>query len=333
MPRSSCWARCWSSTGATCDETPRQGSRARSVPGFAPIHYPRAVVLTLPPVVLLASVAFVVGLVIGSFLNVVAHRVPRGESVVWPPSHCPRCGGRIAARDNVPLLSFLWLRGRCRSCGARISLRYPAVELATGLVFALVAAVHGAQPITLLWLAFAAALLAAALVDLDQGIIPDSISLGGLVVGLAAVPAIRSLEGEPYPEALVASVLGAALGGGLLWATGFLHARLSVAMGRTFPHWPGEDEAPPRPASLDYWTWFPGLGFGDVKLMAMIGSFLGPLAVLETIFAAAAIGLVAGGAAALVRRSWASPFGFGPAIAAGALAVLTTPVHLLPFTG
>jgi leader peptidase (prepilin peptidase)/N-methyltransferase len=100
---------------------------------------------------------------------------------------------------------------------------------------------------------------------------------------------------------------------------------LSVAQGRTFAHWPGEGESLPRPASLDYWTWFPGLGFGDVKLLAMIGAVLGPFQVLETILVSAAVGLVLGVGWALVTGRWNAPFGFGPAIAVGALLVVLLP--------
>lgn len=277
----------------------------------------------------LAGVAFALGLVVGSFLNVVIHRVPRGESIVRPGSRCPACGHAIAAWENVPVLSYLWLRGRCRGCAAPISPRYPLVELLTGGVFALLVAVQGVSLMTPLWLAFAAALIAVAAIDFDHRVIPDEVSLGGLALGLIAVPALRSLEGPSYPGALAESGLGALLGGGLLWTVGFAHARVSTALGRRFDHWPGEGEELPRPTSLDYWIWFPGLGFGDVKLLAMIGAFVGPYGVLETILAAALVGLVLGLGWVLVERNWASPFGFAPAIAIGAIGVLISPVHLL----
>jgi leader peptidase (prepilin peptidase)/N-methyltransferase len=275
------------------------------------------------------SFALALGLVIGSFLNVVIHRLPRGESIVRPRSHCPACGQPIAAWENVPVLSFLWLRGRCRGCAEPISLRYPLVELLTGGIFALLIAVQGVSFMTPLWLAFAAALIAVAAIDFDHRMIPDQISLGGLAVGWIAVPALRWLDGASYPSALLESGLGALLGGGLLWAVGFAHARISTALGRSFEHWPGEGEEVPRPTRLDYWVWFPGLGFGDVKLLAMIGAFVGPYGVLETILAAALVGLLLGLGWAVVERSWSSPFGFAPAIAIGAIGVLISPVHLL----
>ncbi len=267
------------------------------------------------------------GLVIGSFLNVVIHRLPRGESVVNPPSHCPGCGRRVPPLENVPLLSYLWLRGRCRGCGMRISLRYPAIEAATGLLFALLVARHGVSPIAAVYLLFAAALVAAAAIDFDHRIIPDRISVGGLGIALVLVPAAKAASGTPLGDALASSAAGALLGGGLLWAVGFVHARLAVALGRRFEHWPGAGEPPPRPGSLDYWTWFPGLGFGDVKLLAMIGAVLGPFGVLEALVAAAFAGLVVGAGFALAARRFDAPFGFAPALAVGALLVVLTPGH------
>ena len=288
---------------------------------------------SLVPTGALLAVAFALGLVIGSFLNVVIHRLPRGESIVRPGSRCPACGHRIAFFENVPVLSYLWLRGRCRGCGGLISPRYPMVELLTGGVFALLVAVQGLSWMTPIWLLFAAALIAVAAIDFDHRVIPDRISLGGLAVGLIAVPALRWADGAPYLGALCASGVGALLGGGLLWAVGFAHARVATALGRSFEHWPGEGEALPRPGSLDYWVWFPGLGFGDVKLLAMIGAFVGPYGVVETILAAALVGLLLGLAWVAVERSWSTPFGFAPAIAIGAIAVLISPAHLLAGAG
>ena len=286
-------------------------------------------VLAELPRPLFAGGAFLLGLVVGSFLNVVIHRLPRGESLLHPGSHCPACDAKIAPWDNVPVLAYLWLGGRCRRCGARIALRYPLVELLTGLVFAAIALRYGASAMTLVWLAFAAAMIAAAAIDFDHRIIPDEISVGGLLVALVAVPAAQWADGTPYRGALQRSALGALLGAGALWSVGFAHARIASALGRRFDHWPGEGEAPPRPGSLDYWIWFPGVGFGDVKLLAMIGAVVGPLGALETILAASLAGLVLGVAWASVTRQWSTPFGFAPALAAGALLVVLSPVHLI----
>jgi leader peptidase (prepilin peptidase)/N-methyltransferase len=272
-----------------------------------------------------APIALVVGLLVGSFLNVVIHRLPLEQSVVFPPSHCPGCEAPIRPWDNVPVLSYLWLRGRCRHCGVRISLRYPAIELVTGLLFGAIALRFGASAWTGVYCAFAAALIAAAMIDHDHQIIPDSISLGGLVVALCVVPAIATGEGASYGEALWRSLLGALLGGGLLWLVAFLHARISVALGRRFEHWPGEGESLPTPREADYWLWFPGLGLGDVKLLAMIGAVVGPVGVLDTILASSLVGLVLGLAQALAGGALGRPFGFAPAIAIGSLATLFLP--------
>ena len=133
------------------------------------------------------------------------------------------------------------------------------------------------------------------------------------------------LAGAPIGAALLHSAGGALLGGGIFWSIGFAHARVSAALGREFAHWPGEGEPLPTPFSLDYWVWFPGVGFGDVKLLAMIGAVLGPVGVLWTILAASLLGLALGVGFALVTRHWNAPFGFAPAIAAGALLVALLP--------
>lgn len=274
---------------------------------------------------LLLGFACALGLAVGSFLNVVIHRVPRGESVVRPGSRCPRCETPIAGYDNVPVLSYLWLRGRCRHCGSRISWRYPAFELATGALFAAIAWRYGPTLEALLFMGFGAALVAAAAIDFEHQIIPDEISLGGLAAGLLLLPGLAWVAGGSPLSALGEALLGALLGGGSLWAVGFAHARISAALGRSFEHWPGEGEALPRPGSLDYWTWFPGLGFGDVKLLAMIGAWLGVVGVVQTILAAALAGLALGLGWVVVRRRFDAPFGFAPAIALGALLVMLFP--------
>ena len=279
---------------------------------------------------LFAVFAGVLGALVGSFLNVVIHRLPRGESIVHPGSRCPECGRAIRPWHNVPVLAWLWLRGRCRDCGAPIPVRYPLVEAGTALLFAGLALRFGPAPSTVLWLAFGAILLAAALIDLDHQIIPDELSLGGLALGLTAMPAARVLEGTPASDAWGHAVAGVTLGGGLLWIVGFGHARVCAALGRRFDHWPGEGEDYPRPGSLDWWTWFPGMGFGDVKLLAMIGSFVGPVGVVTTIVAASLVGLVFGLAWAVLRRGLDTPFGFGPMLAFGALLAVLVPLPSLP---
>ncbi len=271
------------------------------------------------------ALAGALGLVVGSFLNVVIHRLPRNESIVRPRSRCPGCRQTIAAWDNLPVLSYLLLRGRCRRCKTRISPRYPLVELLTGAAFLGIAAAHGASVMTVMWWIFAAGLIAAAGVDWDERWIPDEISLGGIVAGLALVPIAQWIDGAIYLDALRSSAAGALLGGGSLWLVGFLHARLADAMGRTFDHWPGEGAERPRFGSLDYWTWFPGLGFGDVKLMTAVGAFVGPVGAVQVIFLAALFGLAFGLILWFARRGLAAPFGFGPPIALAAVVAVIAP--------
>jgi leader peptidase (prepilin peptidase)/N-methyltransferase len=273
----------------------------------------------------LLPIALVFGLLVGSFLNVVIHRLPLGLSVAFPPSRCPSCEMLIKPWDNVPVFSYLFLRGRCRRCATPISLRYPAVELLTGLLFMAIAWRFGETWWTPIHCLFGAALIAAAMIDIDHQIIPDGISLGGLVVALILVPAASAWYGLPFVDGLIRSAIGAAVGSGVLWLVAFIHARVSVAMGREFDHWPGEGESIPGPMDADYWLWFPGLGLGDVKLLGMIGAVVGAVGVLDAILASSVIGLGLGGAQALARGALGEPFGFAPSIALGALASLFLP--------
>lgn len=271
------------------------------------------------------------GALVGSFLNVVIYRVPRGESLIHPGSRCPACDTPIRPWNNVPVLAWLWIRGRCRDCQARISARYPLIEAATALLFAAAVWRFGVTPSAAIAMLFVAGLVAAAGIDFDHRFIPDSISLGGLALGLSAVPALRVLEGAAPAEAWIHSAMGALLGGGLLWSVGFAHARICAFLGRRFEHWP-DAESYPRPGELDYWYWFPGMGFGDVKLLAMIGAILGPVGVVHCILAASAAGLLLGLGWFVVRRDAAAPFGFGPALALGAVLALLLPASLLPLS-
>lgn len=233
--------------------------------------------------------AFVVGIVIGSFLNVCIARLPAGASVIHPPSHCPRCKKDIAPYDNIPLLSYLVLRGRCRNCGLGIAWRYPAVEALTGALFVAVVAWLGIDWWTAIALLFVSALVVVTFIDLDHQIIPDEISLPGIVIGF-----LVSFAGiGPAP---LDSLLGILLGGGTLWLVAAGYERLRG---------------------------IEGMGGGDIKLLAMIGAFLGWRAVLVTVMVGSLTGALVGGARVAFGRAGSEvPIPFGPFLALGALVAL-----------
>ncbi|MBI5443236.1 MAG: prepilin peptidase [Deltaproteobacteria bacterium] len=235
---------------------------------------------------LLGPVAtFVLGAVVGSFLNVVIYRLPLGQSVAFPSSRCPRCERPVRARHNVPLVGYLLLGGKCYDCRAAISVRYPLVEflmgaLSTGLWLHLGPSLEFCAAFV-----FAAGLVAVTFIDLDHGIIPDCLSLGGVVFGF-----VFSFF---TPVGWKASLLGLALGGGSLLAVALGYERLT---GRE------------------------GMGLGDVKLLAAIGAFLGWRAVVFTILVSSIVGSVVGVLAMLVRNSdLRLEVPFGPFLALGAL--------------
>ncbi len=232
---------------------------------------------------------FTLAAMIGSFLNVCIHRIPNEESVAFPPSHCPHCKAPIRPWDNVPIVSYALLRGRCRQCKTPISMRYPFVEILTGLAGVATYAFFGPVPQALLFFAFLCALIVITFIDLDHQIIPDVISLPGIVIGLVAA----FLPGNPdWKE----SLLGVLIGGGILWAIAEGYFRLT---GRE------------------------GMGGGDVKLLAMIGAFLGWRAIPVTLMIASLTGTALGLALMLGRgegRQMAIPF--GPFLAAGAVVAL-----------
>jgi len=228
---------------------------------------------------------FVFGLVVGSFLNVVICRLPAGESIVLPASHCPACQAPIRWYDNIPVLSFCWLRGRCRACGVRISWQYPVVELLMGgLTVALYGKFHLSLPF-FLYFPFVAALLAVVFIDFHHQIIPDRISLSGILVGLA-VSFVNPLV--TWQE----SALGALFGGGVLYLVAWGYA---LATGRE------------------------GMGGGDIKLLAMIGAWLGWPCLPFVVFSSSLLGLVGGiGAMVRQRRGGKTVIPFGPFLAMGA---------------
>ncbi len=243
----------------------------------------------MPPQWEIVAIIGVFGALIGSFLNVCIYRLPRGESVVRPSSHCPACTTPIHPLDNVPILSFLWLRGRCRTCGKRIAIRYPAVEALNAAGYILLWNRFGLTPEAAVYAVFYSSLLVVTFIDWDHQIIPNRITLPGIALGLLSAATV--LAGG-FMDAL----LGALLGGGLLYA---------VAVGS---EWMLKKE---------------GMGLGDVKLLAMIGAFLGWKAVLLTVFVGALSGSVIGlslMAARIKRRG--DPIPFGPFLAFGAVAAL-----------
>jgi leader peptidase (prepilin peptidase)/N-methyltransferase len=227
------------------------------------------------------AVIGVLGLLVGSFLNVVIYRLPRGESLVTPASRCPSCGTPVKPYDNIPVVSWLFLRGRCRSCGAAISARYPLVEALTGAVFVGVALTRGVEDDLALWLPFAAMLIAVAGIDLDHGIIPNKILLPAAVWGLAATIAFRP---DNVDDVLIA---GAAAFGALLLA------------------------------ALAYPA---GMGMGDVKLAGVMGIYLGSgvaPAMLVAFLAGSIVGLAIIAREGRDARKKGIPF--GPFLAFGGL--------------
>jgi len=227
-----------------------------------------------------AILAFVFGLVTGSFINVCIHRWPRGRSVVRPRSHCVRCRKMIAWHDNIPVVSYAILRGKCRHCGRHISIRYPLVELLTGLLFFYFVLVMGVTPAALKMCVFSAMLVGLLFCDLEKRILPDQFTIGGTVIGLifsAFVPIpdhtaqmILWLFGFPVSgtvQSIAESALGAALPAFVLWGGGWLYLK--------FRH-------------------REGLGFGDVKLVAMAGAFLGLEGALLTLILGSISGSILG---------------------------------------
>ena len=226
------------------------------------------------------------GLIVGSFLNVCIYRLPRRESIVWPGSRCTTCERSLQWFENIPVASWVALRGRCRTCGISISVIYPAVELVTAIVFMESYIVYGWQPLLLVRLVFACAMIVLFATDLRHRILPDVITIPGVVVGFGA-----SLVLPPGP---FASGIGLVAGGGALLAVSEAYYRLR-----------GQE----------------GLGMGDVKMLAMIGAFLGWRLMLVTLFLGSLSGSVIGMALIMSRRGgMKSALPFGTFLALGALA-------------
>jgi leader peptidase (prepilin peptidase)/N-methyltransferase len=227
------------------------------------------------------------GLIVGSFLNVCIYRFPRGQSVVWPASRCTTCGREISWYENIPVLSYAALRGRCRTCGERISPMYPLIEILTAGVFAATYAAFGPTWLLPIRAVFGAAMIVLLVIDLQHQILPNEITLSGVVVGLAA-----SFLAEPGPRD---ALIGAVAGGGLLWLVAWSYERLRHQE---------------------------GMGFGDVKMLAMIGAFLGWKLMLLTLVGASLIGSLTAGALMVTGRAdWQSKLPLGTFLAVAAVPV------------
>lgn len=254
---------------------------------------------------LTAAIAFAFGLLVGSFLNVCIFRWPRDLSVVAPRSFCPSCEKPVAWYDNVPLLSYALLRGRCRHCRQPISPRYPAVELLTAALFFLAVLWHGPTPAGAKWSVFSALMVGLIFADLEERILPDEMTLGGLAAGVVFAGLVPFREGIAplfFPAgwsavrlSIAESVIGAALSGGVMWAVGALYEKVRKRE---------------------------GLGFGDVKMIAMIGAFVGLQGALLTVV----LGSIAGSVIGLVyiwiaRKDATYELPFGSFLGAAALVV------------
>ncbi len=247
------------------------------------------------PEPLLSIFVALAGLALGSFLNVCIHRLPRGESIVHPRSRCPACQAPIAWYHNLPLISWVVLRGKCASCSAPISWRYPLVELLTGSVVLALWLYYGVSAAFAIASYFALSMIVLFFTDLDLQLLPDAVTLSGLAAGLALAWINPFLTGEGW-ERVWLSCGGAALGSGLLWGFGALYSKLRGV------------EA---------------MGLGDVKMMAMVGAFTGPFGVLLTIFAASLVGAVVGLSLIPLRgRSLQDTLPFGCFLAPAALVAL-----------
>lgn len=237
---------------------------------------------------------FVFGAIVGSFLNVCIHRMPREESIINPPSHCPHCGARILWRHNIPLVTWLALKGKARCCGASITPRYFIVELITAGLFLALWVKCGMTWVTPVYWVLVAGLIAATFIDFEHYIIPNEITYGGIVVGLllsGLVPALQFTDNSG--ASLLRALAGAATGGLTL---------LAIAMAG---EWFFKKEA---------------MGMGDVKLLAGIGAFLGWKSALFIVFMSSMIGGVVGVALVIgSKKGWGSRLPYGPYIALAAV--------------
>ncbi|MEI6631613.1 MAG: prepilin peptidase [bacterium] len=249
----------------------------------------------LNPMMITGIFVFIFGSLIGSFLNVCIHRLPLGESVINPPSHCPKCGKPISWHDNIPILSYLFLAGRCRFCREKISARYFVVEFLTALVFLFFYSRFGLGYNFFFYIIFACGLIVATFVDIRERIIPDEISLGGAVCGfiLSSLKGVRLTPFSFTPSHLLGSLYGIIAGAGIIYLSGFIFDLAYFKILKK-PAVDGETSS---------------MGGGDVKLMAMVGAFLGWEKAILVFFLAPFFGLFFGIANLLVKKEHVIPYG------------------------
>jgi len=256
------------------------------------------------------GIVFVFGLLVGSFLNVCIARLPREQSIVTPRSYCPRCKTPINWYDNIPLVSFLVLRAKCRNCGLPISWRYPLVELLNGLLFLWAYSCFGFSGEAGMAMAMCSALLVITFIDLDHLIIPDVITLPGMIIGLLAAPLFMSALEPP-----MAFGLGRLIPSTGPYITGFVNSLVGLILGGA-------------PLFLIGWFWeklrkVEAMGGGDVKFMGMVGSFLGWKGAYLTIMLGALTGSIAGVTLIALKKHQADKvIPFGPYLAVGTLFTL-----------
>jgi leader peptidase (prepilin peptidase)/N-methyltransferase len=257
---------------------------------------------------MISVVVFVFGLVVGSFLNVCIVRLPRGGSIVTPSSHCPYCRSGIRFYDNIPLISFLLLRGKCRNCGEPISWQYPLVELMNALFYVWIVNEFWIGGEAVLMMALCSSLIVITFIDLEHLIIPDSITLPGMLVGLSLAPFFMSSLADPLPFHLDSLFPHAGP-----YLTGFLNSLIGLILGG-------------GPLLAIGWMWeklrhVEAMGGGDIKLMGMVGSFLGWKGALLTIMLGAISGSVVGiFLIVLKKHKMEKLIPFGPFLAIGAVA-------------
>ncbi|MFA5356480.1 MAG: prepilin peptidase [Candidatus Omnitrophota bacterium] len=238
---------------------------------------------------------FTFGSIVGSFLNVCIYRMPLGKSIVWPHSHCPNCQKKIPSYDNIPFLSYILLKGRCRFCKTRIPARYPLVELLTALLFLAVFNRYGLTYDFFIFTVFACGLVIATFVDIQHRIIPDEISVGGIIFGFI-LTSIKGFDLKPFsyqPGYMFSSLLGILVGGGIIYLTGKLFDFVYFGILKK-PPIQGETES---------------MGGGDVKLLAMIGAFLGWQNAVFVFFLAPFLGAAIGIINLLVKKDHTIPYG------------------------